>query len=58
MKRAAAILLLLYSTSVTPEQSNPQWWWPSVFGYCTRTDKIELGGGGKLEVKRKQEWNK
>lgn len=56
MRYLAAILALLYSASTTPEQSNPQWWWPGVFGYCTATDRDELGGCGKLEVKQKPEW--
>lgn len=56
MKFLAAILLMLYSASTTPEQSNPQWWWPGVFGYCTETDIIELGGCNKLEVKRNPTW--
>jgi hypothetical protein len=57
MRYLAAIAALLYSASVTPEQMNAQWWWPSEFGYCTKTDIRELGGCGKLEVRTKPNWN-
>lgn len=58
MKYIAAIAALLYSSVATPEQTNAQWWWAGVFGYCTKTDIAELGGCNKLEVKWRPDWNK
>lgn len=57
VKYLAAIAALLYSSVVTPEQTNAQWWWSSVLGYCTKTDIAELGGCGNLEVRTKPNWN-
>ena len=56
MKRLAALLLMLYATPVVPKQADVQWWEAGVFGACTRTDMIELGGCGKLEVSNKPKW--
>lgn len=58
MKRLAALLLMLYSAPIVPEQLNMQWWEPGVLGSCTWTDIEELGGCGRLEVKRRPKWNK
>jgi hypothetical protein len=52
----AAIAALLYSASVTPSEVKLQWWQPYEFGRCTKTDIKELGGCGRLEVKRKPKW--
>lgn len=56
MRYLAAILALLYSASVTPEQVKLEWWQAYEFGRCTKTDIKELGSCGKLEVKRKPKW--
>jgi hypothetical protein len=56
MRRFAALLLMLYSAPIVPEQLDVQWWETGVLGACTRTDVIELGGCGKLEVRRRPRW--
>jgi hypothetical protein len=58
MRRLAAMLLMLYSTPIVPEQLNVQWCEAGVFGACTRTDMIELGGCFKLKVRRRPRWHK
>ena len=57
MRYLAALLILLYAAPVVPKQSDVQWWEVGVFGSCTRTDVIELGGCFKLEVSNKPKWN-
>lgn len=56
MRTIATILALLYSTNVTPLEVKLQWWQPYELGRCTKTDIKELGGCGKLDVKRKPKW--
>ena len=55
MRLLLAILALLYSPVVTTKQLNAEWWWS--LGYCTKTDKRELGGCGQLEIKRRPSWH-
>lgn len=57
MRYLTALLLMLYTAPVVPEQINVQWWEAGVFGSCTRTDVEELGGCFKLEVKRRPIWD-
>jgi hypothetical protein len=56
VKNLTAILLLLYSETVIPEQLKFEWWWQGVFGApcSTATDRIE--GTCNLEVKRRPTW--
>lgn len=56
MKYIAALLALLYSASVTPEQVRLEWWQQGEFGACTKTDIQELGACGTLEIKFKPQW--
>jgi len=46
---------MLLPTTATTEQLNPAWWWS--LGYCTATDRAELGGCGTLEL-REIDWGK
>jgi hypothetical protein len=55
VKYLAAILLLLYSEIVIPEQLKFEWWWTGVLGAPgTATDRAE--GTMQLEVKRRPTW--
>jgi len=54
--RYLAALLMLLPTTATTEQLNPQWFWS--VGYCTATDRAELGGCGTLEVMNRPDWSK
>ena len=56
MKRLAALLLMLMPLTAQESEQRLEWWEPGVFGSCTRTDIIELGGCGRLEVRRKPKW--
>jgi len=53
--RLIAALLLMFPGQVIPFELNPQWWWQ--VGYCTATDRAELGGCGTLEL-REIDWGK
>lgn len=57
MKRLAALLLMLTIPCPAHDSENHlEWWEAGVFGSCTRTDIVELGGCGRLEVRRKPKW--
>ncbi|MFA6904360.1 MAG: hypothetical protein WC236_14895 [Gallionellaceae bacterium] len=57
MRALLALLLTLYSQTVTPEQAFTEWWQPGLFGApcSTKIDRIELPSC-RLDVKRKPIW--
>jgi hypothetical protein len=56
--KLAALLLLVWPLTANDAELQMQWWEQGEFGACTKTDIEELGACGKLEVKRKPDWNK
>ncbi len=56
MKLIALLFLLLLPITAHESEQRLEWWEPGEFGACTKTDIRELGGCGKLEVRREPKW--